>query len=169
MCATPQPRCTSRRWSFTAKTTAWFPYVFGVDLARRIEGARLVTLAGADHFVWIHNSDAVPNVIEEFLTGEAHAPHDDDRILTTIVFTDIVDSTTRLAGTGDARWRALLAEHDRRMDELLTRFGGQPVKHTGDGRLVHFTRPGASSALRVGDGRRRTGGRPRDSLRAPHR
>ena len=117
------------------------PYAFGVDLAKRIEGARLVTLSGEDHFVWIDHGDAVPNLIEEFLTGEVHVPHDDERILTTIVFTDIVDSTARLAGAGDARWRALLGEHDRRMDELLARFGGEPVKHTGDGRLVHFTRP----------------------------
>jgi pimeloyl-ACP methyl ester carboxylesterase len=117
------------------------PYVFGVDVARRIGGSRLVTLRGADHFVWIHNAQAVPAAIEEFVTGRVQIPHDDDRILTTIVFTDIVDSTARLADAGDTQWRALLGDHDRRMDELLTRFGGQPVKHTGDGRLVHFTRP----------------------------
>ena len=117
------------------------PYVLGADLARRIDGARLVTLRGADHFAWIHNSDAVVDAIEEFVTGRALVPHDDDRILTTIVFTDIVDSTARLAGAGDVRRRALLAEHDRRMDGLLARFGGEHVKHTGDGRLVHFTRP----------------------------
>jgi class 3 adenylate cyclase len=52
-----------------------------------------------------------------------------------------VDSTRRLADGGDAAWRAVLADHDRRMDELLARFGGTAVKHTGDGRLVHFARP----------------------------
>jgi class 3 adenylate cyclase len=57
---------------------------------------------------------------------------------TTIVFTDIVESTRRLAGSGDAGWRTLLAEHDRRMDALLVRFDGEAVKHTGDGRLVRI-------------------------------
>lgn len=96
---------------------------------------------GPDHFVWIHNQETLPDAVEEFVTGHPHAPHDVDRILTTIVFTDIVDSTRRLADVGDERWRAVLAEHDRRMDEQLARLGGEFVKHTGDGRLVHFARP----------------------------
>jgi class 3 adenylate cyclase len=117
------------------------PVEWGRVLARHIEGARFQELAGPDHFVWIHNSEAVPDAIQAFVTGQPAAPYDDDRILTTIVFTDIVDSTARLADTGDAAWRTLLTEHDRRMDELLVRFGGEAVKHTGDGRLVHFARP----------------------------
>ncbi len=111
------------------------------DLAGRIEGARLVVLPGQDHMVWIGNDKAVPDAIEEFLTGQPHGPHDDDRVLTTIVFTDIVDSTRQLAAAGDAAWLARLDDHDRRMDDLLVRFGGQAIKHTGDGRFVHFARP----------------------------
>lgn len=117
------------------------PAALGRDLARRIKGAKYVPLAGPDHLVWIHNSESVPDAIEEFLTGQPHGPRDEDRVLTTIVFTDIVDSTSQLASAGDARWRALLHDHDRRMDDLLVRLGGEPVKHTGDGRLVRFSRP----------------------------
>jgi class 3 adenylate cyclase/pimeloyl-ACP methyl ester carboxylesterase len=117
------------------------PVEWGRDAASRIDGAVFKELAGADHFVWIHNSEAMPDAVEEFLTGQAAGPHDDDRILTTVVFTDIVDSTRRLADGGDNEWRVLLADHDRRMDELLARFDGVAVKHTGDGRLVHFARP----------------------------
>lgn len=91
--------------------------------------------------MWIHNAERFPDAVEEFLTGARTAPSDENRVLTTIVFTDIVDSTRQLAAVGDARWRTILAGHDRRMDELLTRFDGQAVKHTGDGRLAHFTRP----------------------------
>jgi class 3 adenylate cyclase len=117
------------------------PVSLGRDVARRIEGAVFQELKGPDHFVWIHNSAAVPDAIEQFVTGRAPRPRDDDRILTTVVFTDIVNSTRRLSGAGDAGWRAVLAEHDRRMDDLLERLGGQSVKHTGDGRLAHFARP----------------------------
>ncbi len=119
----------------------WLDADFGRELARRIEGAVFVPLAGPDHVVWIHNSERLPEAIEEFLTGQPHTPYEPDRVLTTVVFTDIVDSTPQLATMGDARWRTVLADHDRRMDDLLGRFEGQPVKHTGDGRLVHFARP----------------------------
>ena len=116
-------------------------HAMGRDVAQRIEGARFVELEGADHIVWIHNRVRFVDAVEEFLTGHPPAPCDDDRLLTTIVFTDIVDSTSRLADAGDAGWREILADHDRRMDELLGRFGGVGVKHTGDGRLTHFSRP----------------------------
>lgn len=117
------------------------PTELGLDSASRIVGAVLRWLRGSDHLVWIQNATLVPKLIEEFLTGRAAAPRDDDRVLTTVVFTDIVDSTARLEGIGDAEWRRLLADHDRRMDGLLVRYGGEAVKHTGDGRLVHFPRP----------------------------
>lgn len=113
----------------------------GRDLAGRIEGAKFVTLRGPDHLVWIHNHERIPEVIETFLTGEQRSRRDADRILTTIVFTDIVDSTAQLAAAGDSAWLSVLSDHDRRMDRLLDRFEGAPIKHTGDGRLVHFPRP----------------------------
>jgi pimeloyl-ACP methyl ester carboxylesterase len=113
----------------------------GREAARRIPGARFVELPGRDHIVWIHNAERVVDAIVEFVTGRPAAPHDHDRVLTTVVSTDIVDSTRRLADMGDARWRAVLAEHDRLMDDLLDRLEGVAVKHTGDGRLCHFARP----------------------------
>ena len=117
------------------------PFSIGRDAAACIDGAVLVPLAGADHMVWINNSEAVPDAIEAFVAGRSLGPREADRILTTIVFTDIVESTSRLASAGDQRWRSVLADHDRCMDELLAQFDGVAIKHTGDGRMVHFARP----------------------------
>jgi len=117
------------------------PQGLGRDLARRIDGARFVELDGPDHLPWTHSCERLPAEVERFVTGEHRGRSDSDRVLTTIVFTDIVESTRQLSQVGDARWRTILAEHDRRMDELLDRFEGTAVKHTGDGRLAHFSRP----------------------------
>ena len=119
----------------------FIPQELGRDLAARIPGARFEALQGADHVFWVHNSERVPDAIEELVTGSSDRPHDHSRVLATVVFTDIVDSTRRLAAVGDAAWRRLLHDHDARMDELLGRFGGRPVKHTGDGRMARFDRP----------------------------
>ena len=113
----------------------------GLDLARLIPGARFVPLEGEDHILWTHNAERFVAAVEEFVTGRRSTVADTDRVLTTVVFTDIVGSTERIAAVGDAAWRAVLADHDQRMDELLAHFGGIPVKHTGDGRLAHFPRP----------------------------
>ncbi|MFL6206293.1 MAG: alpha/beta fold hydrolase [Acidimicrobiales bacterium] len=119
----------------------FIPQGLGRDLAERIRGAQFVELVGPDHLTWTHNCERFPAEVERFVTGEERGPREADRVLTTIVFTDIVDSTRHLGAMGDARWRTVLAEHDRRMDELLDRFEGTAVKHTGDGRLAHFSRP----------------------------
>ena len=78
--------------------------------------------------------------IEEFLTG-ARGTSNTDRMLATILFTDIVDSTKRAAGTGDRRWRELLDNHDRMAGRQVHRFGGRQVKTTGDGILATFDGP----------------------------
>ncbi|HEX4903067.1 MAG TPA: adenylate/guanylate cyclase domain-containing protein [Acidimicrobiales bacterium] len=119
----------------------WFLVEMGRDLAARIPGARFVPLVGPDHLFWIDNAQRLPDAVEEFVTGATPGPHDDHRVLATVVFTDIVDSTRRLAAVGDAAWRRILAQHDRRMDDLLSRHGGRAVKHTGDGRMARFDRP----------------------------
>jgi hypothetical protein len=80
-------------------------------LARHIPGARLAELPGDDHLWWVGDSDAITNEIEEFLTGERHAP-EADRVLVTALFTDIVESTRRAAELGDRRWRDLLDSHN---------------------------------------------------------
>jgi class 3 adenylate cyclase len=81
--------------------------------------------------------------VEEFLTGETrHAVVAPDRILSTVVFTDIVRSTDRLADVGDAKWRALLDRYDDVCVTEVSRHGGVLVKQTGDGMLAHFDSPG---------------------------
>jgi class 3 adenylate cyclase len=81
--------------------------------------------------------------IEEFLTGRRHEPEvPADRVLKTIVFTDIVDSTSRAAAEGDKRWHQLLDAHDAAIRRELDRFHGEEVKTTGDGFLAAFDGPG---------------------------
>jgi class 3 adenylate cyclase/pimeloyl-ACP methyl ester carboxylesterase len=122
---------------------------FGRDVADRIPGAKLVALQGPDHLPWIHNSELFPALIEQFLTGAEPAPPDERRVMTTIVFTDIVESTRQLSALGDAAWQGVVTEHDRRMNALLIRYDGEHVKHTGDGRMARFNRPGRALRFAV--------------------
>jgi class 3 adenylate cyclase len=89
---------------------------------------------------WTDDADAVLDEIEEFLTGVRHGP-EPDRVLTTVLFTDIVGSTRRAAALGDRRWKELLALHDHRVRAELTRFRGREVQTTGDGFLATFDGP----------------------------
>jgi pimeloyl-ACP methyl ester carboxylesterase/class 3 adenylate cyclase len=119
----------------------------GRELAARIPGARYVELPGIDHLPWAGDCDAVLGEIEEFLTGSRSAP-DPDRVLATVMFTDIVGSTERAADLGDARWRELLVSHHAAIRSELTRFRGQEIKTLGDGFLATFDGP--ARALRCG-------------------
>ncbi len=110
-------------------------------LAEQIEGSKLVELEGADHFPWVGEStDEALDEIEAFLTGVRPAPTP-ERVLATVMFTDIVDSTSRLSEIGDRRWRALLAEHQELVRIQLKRFGGREVNTTGDGFVATFDGP----------------------------
>jgi class 3 adenylate cyclase len=109
-------------------------------LAENIAGAKLIELAGRDYLPFVGDTDAVIGEVEEFLTGARGTPSA-DRVLATILFTDIVDSTTRAADTGDRRWRELLDNHDRMAERQVRRFGGRQVKTTGDGILATFGGP----------------------------
>jgi len=109
-------------------------------LAEHIPNAKLVVLSGKDHIPWIGEAEGYAEEIEEFLTGARHA-HGGDRALATVLFTDIVDSTARAAELGDARWRELLAEHDRLVRSQLERYRGREVKSMGDGFLATFDAP----------------------------
>jgi class 3 adenylate cyclase len=80
--------------------------------------------------------------IQEFLTGERPAPAADDRVLATVLFTDVVGSTERAARVGDRRWRELLATHDAVVRTELERHRGRQIKSTGDGILATFDGPG---------------------------
>jgi len=109
-------------------------------LAEQIEGSDYTELEGEDHFPWVGDSDAALAAIEEFLTGVRPGPAP-ERVLATVLFTDIVDST-RLAGEiGDRRWRELLERHQELVREQLRRFEGREVKTTGDGFLAVFDGP----------------------------
>jgi pimeloyl-ACP methyl ester carboxylesterase len=112
----------------------------GRYLASRIPGARFVELAGDDHFPWAGDQDALLDEVEEFLTGVRPGP-EHDRVLSTVLFTDIVGSTERASEIGDHRWRDLLAGHNAVVREALRRFRGQEVKTIGDGFLATFDGP----------------------------
>src|SRR4051794_1671961 len=109
-------------------------------MAEHIRGARLVEFEGSDHLPMLGDPHALVDEIEEFLTGERR-PRPADRVLSTVLFTDIVGSTERAAELGDSRWRDLLARHDELVRRQLSRFGGREVKHTGDGFLATFDGP----------------------------
>jgi pimeloyl-ACP methyl ester carboxylesterase len=119
----------------------------GQDLAGRIPGARYVELEGVDHVPWAGDADAVLGEIEEFLTGTRTAP-EPDRVLATVMFTDIVGSTERAAQIGDARWRALLAAHHDAVRREVAHSRGRYVKTLGDGCLATFDGP--ARAIRCG-------------------
>ncbi len=109
-------------------------------LAERIPGARYVEVRGGDHFVWAGNWDAVADEIEEFLTG-SRRPAKTDRVLATVLFTDIVGSTQRASELGDHRWSELLDRHDAMVERILKNFGGKMIKTIGDGLLATFDGP----------------------------
>lgn len=109
-------------------------------MAERIPGAKLVELPGADHVPWLSDSDAIVDEIEEFLTG-VRGRAEPDRVLATVLFTDIVGSTEKAAELGDRRWRDLLDSHNSVVRRELARFRGREVKTAGDGFLATFDGP----------------------------
>jgi class 3 adenylate cyclase len=109
-------------------------------MASQIPDAVLVELPGDDHLPWAGDSEAVVGEIEEFLTGVRKAA-EPDRVLATVLFTDIVGSTARAADLGDAAWTDLLQAHHRRVREQLTRFGGRELRTMGDGFFALFEGP----------------------------
>jgi pimeloyl-ACP methyl ester carboxylesterase len=109
-------------------------------LRERFHGATLVLLDGEDHLPWVGDQDAVLDEIQGFLTGIRRGPNP-DRVLATVVFTDIVGSTTKAADIGDARWNELLRAHDHLIRTELSRFRGVEIKTTGDGFLASFDGP----------------------------
>jgi pimeloyl-ACP methyl ester carboxylesterase len=119
----------------------------GEELAAQIPGARYVELPGIDHLPWAGDAEAVLGEVEEFLTGARSVP-EPDRVLATVMFTDIVGSTEKAARLGDARWRELLAAHHAAVRHELTRFRGREVKTLGDGSLATFDGP--ARAIRCG-------------------
>ena len=97
-------------------------------------------MAGHDHLVFVGDGDRLVDEIQEFLTG-SRSEQDVDRVLATVMFTDIVDSTKRAAELGDRQWRALLDRHDETVRQQLKRFRGSEVKNLGDGFMATFDGP----------------------------
>ena len=127
-------------------------------MAERIPGAKYVELPGADHIVWVGDQDAVLDEAEEFLTGVRRGP-EPDRVLATILFTDIVGFTERIAGAGDRQWRNLLGSYHALVRQELSRFRGREIDTAGDGVLASFDGPARAvrCACSVSDAVRRLG------------
>jgi class 3 adenylate cyclase len=119
--------------------------IVAMELSRQvasvIPGAKLVELPGTDHLAYSEKVDALLDEVEEFLTG-ARTGGDPDRIVATLLFTDIVESTTRAAELGDRQWRDLLDQHNRLVRAQIERFKGREIATTGDGFLATFDGPG---------------------------
>jgi class 3 adenylate cyclase len=109
-------------------------------MAERIPGARLVELPGDEHLPFFGDQDAVVALTQEFLTGTLPVA-DPDRVLATVLFTDIVDSTRLATELGDQRWHRTLDQHNAVVRKHLARFRGREVKTTGDGFLATFDGP----------------------------
>jgi pimeloyl-ACP methyl ester carboxylesterase len=127
-------------------------------VGERIPGARIVALPGADHMPWLGDQVGPLDEIEEFLTG--FRPHPAlDRVLATVLFTDIVGSTELAADLGDRHWRELLEEHNAIVRRELGRFRGRELSTAGDGFLATFDGPAraVACAVAIRDGARPLG------------
>ena len=109
-------------------------------IAEQIPNARFVELPGEDHLPWVGDQDAVVDEIEEFLTGARSVP-ESNRVLATVLFTDIVGSTDHAARLGDRAWRQLLSSHHSLVRKELARFRGREIKTVGDAFIATFDGP----------------------------
>jgi len=123
----------------------WVNIGNGRYLAQHIPGAILKEMPGEDHLPWWGDQEQLIGEIEEFLTGTRAAPVE-DRVLLTVLVTDIVGSTEKAAQLGDTKWKSLLESHDAIVRQELKKFAGQEVNTTGDGFVMAFTGP--SKAIR---------------------
>jgi class 3 adenylate cyclase len=125
------------------RTDAQVDVALGRKLAECIPGAKYVEYPNGDHYVWVGQTDAIHGDIEEFVTGHRENPSAElERVLATVLFTDIVDSTRRAAEMGDRAWRRLLDTHDQLAQQIISQHRGRLVKRTGDGILATFDGPG---------------------------
>ncbi len=112
----------------------------GRYIASKIPGARLVELPGADHLFWAGQTEPLLEEIEEFVTGHRTA-RQPERVLATVLFTDIVGSTERASRLGDQAWRALLDRHHATVRSELRRWRGREISTSGDGFFATFDGP----------------------------
>ena len=129
------------------------PVAMGRHLAANIPDARWVEFPGVDHLIAPRDADAIHSEIQEFITG-SRAARGADRVLSTVLFTDIVNSTAHAAKLGDRAWRDLLDHHDDLVKRQIEGHRGRAVKSTGDGFLATFDGParaiGCASAVANG-------------------
>ena len=126
-------------------------------MANQIPGAQLIELEG-EHSPLTGDTETILDHLEEFVTGR-RGEREPDRVLATVMFTDIVDSTVQAAAIGDRRWAALLEGHHQLVRQQLRRFGGQEIKTIGDGFLATFDGPARAirCALATVEASRETG------------
>ena len=142
------------------KTDAVVPVTLGRSLAQHIQSAKYIEYPEGDHGFWSGETDALLGDIEEFVTGNRDSTLTElERVLATVLFTDIVDSTRSAATMGDQRWRRLLDDHDQLARQIIGRHRGNLVKTTGDGILATFDGPGRAvrCALAFGDAAKQIG------------
>ena len=118
----------------------WCPVECAQYLADHIEGAQLCLNPGNDHIAWYGDQDSLVREVEQFITGEVVVAKP-ERMLLTMVFMDIVNSTGQLAEFGDERWMSILKQLDAVVDRRVVASGGERIKHTGDGYLFAFRGP----------------------------
>lgn len=143
------------------------PVELGRQLAAQIPNARYIEYPEGDHAFWTGNTETLVGDIEEFVTGHRDSGSTDlERILATVMFTDIVDSTRQAAELGDQQWRSRLDQHDDLARQTISRHRGILVKSTGDGVLATFDGPGRAvrCALSFSSAARQIGLRVRTGL-----
>ena len=162
------PKITSPTLVLNRSGNRIVPIEHSKDVAARLPDAKFVELPGEDHLIFSQDIDRVADEIEEFLTG-SRTGKDPDRLLTTLLFTDIVDSTKRAAEWGDRRWRDLLDQHHALVRVQLERYGGREVVNDRGRllRVVPFADAGGPLRARRGGCRRRA--RRADPRGRPHR
>ena len=137
---------------FHRRDNVWMPFAFGRFLAHHIADARFVEIEGIDHHYYQGNADGILSAVQEFLTG-AHEALEDDRVLATVLFTDIVGSTEKATSLGDQAWRDLLVRHHAVVRRQIAHFRGREIATAGDGFLALFDGParGVRCGLAVRD------------------
>jgi class 3 adenylate cyclase len=134
------PRITAPTLVLHRRDTIAPTVAHGLYVAEHIPGARFVPLPGRDVVPFLGDLDGLVDHIQEFITGERYQPGP-DRVLATILFTDMIDSTSMATRLGDRRWTQVLLDYNELVRRQLSRFGGTFVKDTGDGVVATFDAP----------------------------
>jgi len=125
------------------RTDTLIPVELGRSLAAQIPGAKYIEYPEGDHLLAYGDFETLLGDVEEFITGQRESTSaDTERVLATVLFTDIIDSTRSAADMGDKKWRQLLDSHDQLATTVIDKHRGTFIKSTGDGILATFDGPG---------------------------